>query len=80
MKISEFDYKNINNDINGNPRIVIHFLTFADDYTTAKNIAKSLGGKPYRGADFGGGFVFQAHLLPRIQKRLEETKKDFLNK
>ncbi len=51
----------INNDINGNPRFVVHFLKFNEDYVTALNLAKLLGGKVYRGKQYGGCFVFQSY-------------------
>jgi hypothetical protein len=54
-----------------NGRLVIHFTDFLKDgefngaldtfdksYRTAKNRAKSIGGKEYKGADYGGGFYF----------------------
>ena len=54
-----------------NGRLVIHFTDFLKDgefngsvytfdeaYLTAKNRAKSIGGKEYKGADYGGGFYF----------------------
>ena len=41
------DFKRINNDINGNPRYVCHFLNFASDYTTALNLAREIGGKKF---------------------------------
>lgn len=58
----------INNDINGNPRMVIHFFAFLKDdekslnnYALAKKRANEwLGAKVYRGKRFGGGFVCQA--------------------
>lgn len=76
--------KKIKHDINGNPRYVIHFselLTLdefdsfsgVDKITQAYNLAikkaKKLGGKAYRGKDFGGGIVFQSF-------NIESTIKD----
>jgi len=37
--ITENDFKRINNDVNGNPRYVFHFLELADDYSEALKIA-----------------------------------------
>ena len=56
-------YVRINNDVNGNPRYVIHFLAVADDYIEAVNISRKIGGKKYRGKDFGGGIVIQSYSL-----------------
>jgi hypothetical protein len=56
-----YDLFKVNNDINGNPRYVIHFLAFANEYDEAHVIAKSIGFQKYRGKDFGGGFVGQSY-------------------
>jgi hypothetical protein len=64
--------KRINNDINGNPRFVVHFydllrdgegegLTILEKYEFAVKKARKIGGKIYRGRDFGGGIVFQSY-------------------
>mgnify|MGYP003598961193 CR=1 FL=1 len=38
------DFTRVNNDINGNPRYVFHFLHLADNYEDALKLAKSVGG------------------------------------
>jgi hypothetical protein len=72
--------KRINNDINGNPRYVVHFLdllTVADTqgldldqkFNLALQKARKVGGKIYRGKDFGGGIVIQSFdILQTINK------------
>jgi len=72
--------KRINNDINGNPRYVISFLdllTVADiqgldidqKFNLALQKARKVGGKIYRGKDFGGGIVIQSfNILQTINK------------
>ena len=59
-------------DVNGNPRYVVHFLAFdrlrpADvagepvwvhNERWIANVREALGGKSYRGKDFGGGIAF----------------------
>lgn len=72
--------KRINNDINGNPRYVVHFLdllTVADTqgldidqkFNLALKKARKVGGKIYRGKDFGGGIVIQSYnILETINK------------
>ena len=57
------DFTRVRNCLNGNPRYVLHYLSLVETYTTnayneALFIARKQGGKPYRGKDFGGGFVF----------------------
>ena len=58
------DFFRVNNDSNGNPRYVIHYLAFLNDselgmggYDRAKQRANNLGFRVYRGKDFLGGFV-----------------------
>ena len=51
------DFFRVNNDVNGNPRYVISFIAFSDNYEKAKKIANSIGFSVYRGRQFGGAFV-----------------------
>jgi hypothetical protein len=72
--------KRINNDVNGNPRYVVHFydllndieglnLTILERYELALQKARKVGGKMYRGKDFGGGIVFQSYdIITTINK------------
>lgn len=72
--------KRINNDVNGNPRYVVSFLdllTVSDTnglnidqkFNLALQKARKVGGKMYRGKDFGGGIVFTSYnLLETINK------------
>ena len=57
------DVYHVNNDVNGNPRYVLHYLNIADDYSTALSKAKEHGGKAYRAKWFGGGIVLQSYNL-----------------
>ena len=59
----DVEYFRVNNDVNGNPRYVIHFLEIDDDYNTALNISRKIGGKKYRAKWFGGGIVVQSYNL-----------------
>ena len=66
----------INNDVNGNPRYVISWLSVpeANSYEEAIQTAKEkIGAKCYRGKDFGGGIVFQSYNLEGDLKRLFEN-------
>jgi hypothetical protein len=38
-------FTRVNNDVNGNPRYVFHFLELADNYETALKLAKKIGGR-----------------------------------
>lgn len=66
---NEITLTRVNNDVNGNPRYVTHFLNFitAKDgygsgrYELALKRAKSLGGKKFHNKQYGGGIVFQSY-------------------
>lgn len=71
----------VNNDVNGNPRYVTHYLAFLrddelgpGDYDIAKQRANKLGFKVYRGKDFGGGFVCQSYNLENDVERIIESR------
>ena len=57
------EFHRVNNDINGNPRYVFHFLNLADNYGTAVKIGNSIGAKKYRAKWYGGGLVIQSYNL-----------------
>ena len=51
----------IKNDVNGNPRYVIHFSDLGIKLSDYDNINKLYGFKKYRAGWFGGGVVFQSY-------------------
>ena len=59
----EIPYVRIDNDVNGNPRYVIHFLYFGDTYNEAINKSRKIGGKKYRAKRYGGGIVITSYSL-----------------
>jgi hypothetical protein len=74
--------KRINNDVNGNPRYVVHFLDLLNEgerqgldllqsFDLAVKKARKVGGTKYRGRDFGGGIVFQSY---NIQETINKAK------
>ncbi len=69
----KFDWTRINNDINGNPRYVVHFLNIANDYAEAVKIARKLGGKKYNTKSYGGGIVFQSYNLESTEKYIIDS-------
>ena len=80
---AQFDneFYRVNNDSNGNPRYVTHYLAFLndselglDDYAIAKQRANKLGFKVYRGRDFGGGFVTTSYNLENEIERIIEAR------
>ena len=88
--ITPDDFTRINNDVNGNPRHVCHFLYLdvhgwqsriwlSDRYAIACKLANSIGGKKYHNKQYGGGIVFQeyAGCLDSLCERINRlTKRD----
>ena len=75
MKTIEFT--RVNNDVYGNPRYVTHFFSLLKEeeqtlsnYNLALKRANKLGGRKYRGSDFGGGIVFQSYNLDDLRKNI----------
>lgn len=65
-------FDSITNDVNGNPRYVIHFLKMDvhsnnfhlnDRYYMALALAKKVGGKKFHNKQYGGGIVFVSYSL-----------------
>lgn len=79
--------KKIKNCYYGNPRYVIHFLklltskeinnlSIFEGYDLAIKKAKKLGGKRYRGKDFGGGIVFSTWNTTDLLKKIGELRNE----
>lgn len=61
-KLTVENLTRVNNDVNGNPRYVFHFLALADHYGDSVAVAKKLiGGKKFHNKQYGGGIVFQSY-------------------
>lgn len=72
-------FTRINNDTNGNPRYVVHFLALctreeidasghewipvSTKYSIAVKRANSIGGRKYNARSYGGGIVFQSYSI-----------------
>lgn len=69
--ITRENFTRVNNDVNGNPRYVTHFLNLLNNYENyqsnlsldqkyalALRKAKAIGGKKFHNKLFGGGIVF----------------------
>lgn len=72
METTTINFHRINNDVNGNPRYVCHFLAINSDFDTAVKIANKIGGKRFHNKKFGGGIVFQSY-------NLRDTEQSILN-
>ena len=74
---STIDFTRINNDINGNPRYVCHFLNIADNYNTAIKLANKIGGRKYHNKTYGGGIVFQSYNILATKRHIKRLRKEF---
>lgn len=63
IKDKEVEYKKISNCVYGNPRYAIHFLQIDDDYLTALNKSRSIGGKKSRAKDLPGFIIISSYNL-----------------
>jgi hypothetical protein len=74
MKTTTIEFTRVNNDINGNPRYVCHFLNIADNYETAIKIAHQIGGRKFHNKQYGGGIVFQSYSLESTERDILEVR------
>lgn len=79
-------FTRINNDVNGNPRYVIHFVHFIPNsytpegvyipldqqYKRALFLAKKIGGRKFHNKQYGGGIVFQSYNIQATADRINE--------
>lgn len=78
--VSGIDFFRIDNDVNGNPRYVVHYLSIPIDedvpalkqYECALKKAKKIGGRKYAAKWFGGGIVFQSYSLQELAAAIRE--------
>jgi len=88
--MTKLDWTRVNNDVNGNPRYVVHFLDIApmrygeyelsNKYDGVVKFANKLGGKKFHNKQYGGGIVFQSYNLDSterfiLEKIAEDNKK-----
>ena len=67
-------FTRINNDINGNPRYVVHFLQIADSYERALFLARKIGGRKFHNKQYGGGIAFQSYNIEQLEQRIKQIK------
>lgn len=76
-------FTRINNDLNGNPRVVCHFFNLLtedeiqnNDLSTSYNIAvkraNKIGGRKYHTKRYGGGIVFQCFNKKELNQSINE--------
>lgn len=84
---NSIDFTRVNNDVNGNPRYVCHFLnlirdneqdfhqsnlSISDKYDLAVRRAKKIGGRKFHNKQYGGGIVFQSYNIFETEKVIHE--------
>ena len=78
-------FTRISNDVNGNPRYVVHFLELINDeerisipfnkkYQYAVKKANKIGGKKYDNKSYGGGIVFQSYNIEKTWNDIQRIK------
>ena len=76
--MNEIEFTRIQNDVNGNPRVVCHYLNFLNkddsynNYALAVKRANKLGGSKYNTKLYGGGIVFQCYNTSSLEKEIIE--------
>lgn len=76
---TKIEFARINNDSNGNPRYVCHFLNLIKDgecdgielskkYEYALKKARKIGGKKFHNKQYGGGIVFQSYNIHKLER------------
>lgn len=67
-------FTRINNDVNGNPRYVVHYLQLADSYDRALYLSRQLGGRKFHNKQYGGGIAFQSYNTEYLAERIAQIK------
>jgi hypothetical protein len=67
-------FTRINNDTNGNPRYVVHYLQMADTFERALYLGRQLGGRKFHNKQYGGGIAFQSYNTDKLAERIAQIK------
>jgi hypothetical protein len=74
-------FTRINNDTNGNPRYVVHFLQLAETYERALYLGRKLGGRKFHNKQYGGGIAFQSYNTEQLAERIAQIRQnEYLSK
>lgn len=69
-------FTRINNDINGNPRYVVHYLQLAESYERALYLGRKLGGRKFHNKQYGGGIAFQSYNTDQLAERIAQIRQN----
>ena len=85
----EFEFARVENDVNGNPRYVVHWTvlespaerdalrkqyTLLERHAAAVKRANSIGGRKYRSKAYGGGIGFQSYSLDELARAIVRAR------
>jgi hypothetical protein len=69
-------FTRINNDTNGNPRYVVHYLQLANSYERALYLGRKLGGRKFHNKQYGGGIAFQSYNTEQLAERIAQIRQN----
>lgn len=85
--MTNFDWTRINNDVNGNPRYVVHFLScepkawrqndLDNRYAAVCKLMNRIGGRKFHNKQYGGGIVFQSYSLEETEMHINRILREF---
>lgn len=67
-------FTRVKNDVNGNPRFVVHYLQLADTYERALYLGRKLGGRKFHNKQYGGGIAFQSYNTDQLAEKIRAIK------
>ena len=67
-------FTRVNNDVNGNPRFVVHYLQLADTYERALYLGRKLGGRKFHNKQYGGDIAFQSYNTEQLAEKIRAIK------
>jgi hypothetical protein len=84
------EFTRVNNDVNGNPRYVVHWLDcepkawrdnafvshlwLTERYASVVKLMNKIGGRKFHNKQYGGGIVFQSYDINTTKKDIEDLK------
>jgi hypothetical protein len=69
-------FTRINNDTNGNPRYVVHYLQVAESYERALYLARKIGGRKFHNKQYGGGIAFQSYNIDWLENKIRQIRSE----
>jgi hypothetical protein len=69
-------FTRINNDTNGSPRFVVHYLQVAESYERALYLARKIGGRKFHNKQYGGGIAFQSYNIDWLENKIRQIRSE----